>query len=155
MNLRKRGALALSALLGLAPAVLAQTAGAVPAASAAPKIVFEKYTLPNGLQVILHVDRKLPIVHVNLWYHVGSKNEKPGRTGFAHLFEHMMFQGSGNATADYFTLRRDAGRQPPGGRRQRHDQRRPHQLLRDRAVGQPRGAPVARVATVWPRCSRR
>ena len=68
-----------------------------------PRIEFEKYTLPNGIQVILHVDRKLPIVHVNQWYHVGSKNEKPGRTGFAHLFEHMMFQGSGNAKEDYFT----------------------------------------------------
>jgi zinc protease len=51
-----------------------------------PKIEFEKFSLPNGLQVILHVDRKLPIVHVNQWFHVGSKNEKPGRTGFAHLF---------------------------------------------------------------------
>jgi zinc protease len=68
-----------------------------------PKLEFEKYTLPNGLQVILHVDRKLPIVHVNQWYHVGSKNERPGRTGFAHLFEHMMFQGSANAKEDYFT----------------------------------------------------
>src|SRR5688572_21735212 len=52
-----------------------------------PEIQFEKYMLPNGLQVVLHVDRKLPIVHVNQWYHVGSKNEARGRTGFAHLFE--------------------------------------------------------------------
>ena len=59
--------------------------------------------LPNGLQLILHVDRKLPIVHVNQWFHVGSKNEKPGRTGFAHLFEHMMFQGSKNVPGEYFT----------------------------------------------------
>ena len=80
-----------------------------PAASAMPKIEFEKYTLPNGLQVILHVDRKLPIVHVNEWFHVGSKNEKPGRTGFAHLFEHMMFQGSKNATGDYFVYVEKAG----------------------------------------------
>ena len=71
-----------------------------PAAPAMPKIEFEKFTLPNGLQVILHVDRKLPIVHVNEWFHVGSKNEQPGRTGFAHLFEHMMFQGSKNATGE-------------------------------------------------------
>ncbi len=69
-----------------------------------PKIEFEKYTLPNGLQVILHVDRKLPIVHVNEWYHVGSKNERRGRTGFAHLFEHLMFQGSKNAPGEYFAL---------------------------------------------------
>ena len=64
------------------------------AAQDSPKIEFEKYTLPNGLDVILHVDRKLPIVHVNQWFHVGSKNERRGRTGFAHLFEHMMFTGS-------------------------------------------------------------
>ena len=53
-------------------------------------------TLPNGLTVILSEDHSTPIVHVQLWYHVGSKNEKPGRTGFAHLFEHMMFKGSKN-----------------------------------------------------------
>jgi zinc protease len=104
VNLRMRGALALAALLGLAPpAASGQSQAPNPAAPSAPKIEYEKYTLPNGLQVILHVDRKLPIVHVNQWYHVGSKNERPGRTGFAHLFEHMMFQGSGNAKQDYFT----------------------------------------------------
>ena len=59
-----------------------------------PEISFEKYSLPNGLEVILHVDRSLPMVTVNVWYHVGSKNEKKGRTGFAHLFEHLMFEGS-------------------------------------------------------------
>ena len=82
-----------------------------PAASQAalPKLEFEKYTLPNGLQVILHVDRKLPIVHVNQWFHVGSKNEKTGRTGFAHLFEHMMFQGSKNASGEYFVYAEKAG----------------------------------------------
>ena len=74
-----------------------------------PKVEFEKYTLPNGLQVILHVDRKLPIVHVNEWFHVGSKNEQPGRTGFAHLFEHMMFQGSKNAHGEYFDYAEKAG----------------------------------------------
>ncbi len=78
-------------------------------AAAIPKVEFEKYTLPNGLQVILHVDRKLPIVHVNQWFHVGSKNEKLGRTGFAHLFEHMMFQGSKNASKDYFVYAEKAG----------------------------------------------
>ena len=74
-----------------------------------PKLAFEKYTLANGLQVVLHVDRRLPIVHVNLWYHVGSKNERAGRTGFAHLFEHMMLQGSKNASTDYFTLMQRVG----------------------------------------------
>lgn len=74
-----------------------------------PKVEFEKYVLPNGLQVILHVDRKLPVVHVNEWVHVGSKNEKIGRTGFAHLFEHMMFQGSKNAAGEYFSYVEKAG----------------------------------------------
>jgi zinc protease len=102
------------ALLGLLPALPAQPAGAAapapaPAESQVPEIAFEKYTLPNGLQVILHVDRKLPIVHVNQWYHVGSKNEKPGRTGFAHLFEHMMFQGSKNVPGEYFSIVEELG----------------------------------------------
>src|SRR3954464_10674154 len=74
-----------------------------------PRLAFEKYTLPNGLQVILHVDRKLPMVHVNSWYHVGSKNERPGRTGFAHLFEHMMFEGSKNANVKYLAFIKKAG----------------------------------------------
>ncbi|MCI0624080.1 MAG: insulinase family protein [Acidobacteria bacterium] len=72
-------------------------------------IPFEKYRLDNGLQVILHYDPKLPVVHVNLWYHVGSKNEKPERTGFAHLFEHMMFQGSKHADGEYITYVEKAG----------------------------------------------
>ena len=59
-------------------------------------IPFEKYTLPNGLTVILSPDRSVPTVTVDVWYHVGSKNEVPGRTGFAHMFEHVMFTGSGN-----------------------------------------------------------
>jgi predicted Zn-dependent peptidase len=63
-------------------------------------ISFEEYDLANGLHVILHVDRQLPIVAINLWYHVGSKNERDGKTGFAHLFEHMMFQGSANVPAN-------------------------------------------------------
>jgi predicted Zn-dependent peptidase len=61
------------------------------------KIEYETFVLPNGLTVILHVDRGSPLVAVNLWYHVGSKDESPGRTGFAHLFEHLMFMGSKNA----------------------------------------------------------
>jgi len=68
---------------------------AAPAAKAtAPDIKYEKYTLKNGLDVILYEDHRLPLVAVNLWYHVGPANERPGRTGFAHLFEHMMFEGS-------------------------------------------------------------
>jgi zinc protease len=60
------------------------------------KLAYTMSTLPNGLKVVLHEDHSTPIVHAELWYHVGSKNEKPGRTGFAHLFEHMMFKGSKN-----------------------------------------------------------
>ena len=65
-------------------------------------IPFEQFTLPNGLRVLVHTDRKAPIVAVNLWYHVGSKNEARGRSGFAHLFEHLMFQGSENHKGEFF-----------------------------------------------------
>ncbi len=65
-------------------------------------IPFTKFVLDNGLTLIIHEDHKAPIVAVNVWYHVGSKNEKPGRTGFAHLFEHLMFNGSENFNTDYF-----------------------------------------------------
>ena len=65
-------------------------------------ISHEKLTLDNGLEVVLHEDHSLPFVAVNVWYHVGSKDEEPGRTGFAHLFEHVMFEGSKNHNRDYF-----------------------------------------------------
>jgi zinc protease len=68
-----------------------------------PKLQYELLTLPNGLTVILSEDHSTPIVHVELWYHVGSKNEKPGRTGFAHLFEHLMFKGSRNVDPEGHT----------------------------------------------------
>jgi zinc protease len=69
---------------------------------AVPKIKFEKYTLPNGLEVILHEDHSTPIITVNTWYKVGSGDEKVGRTGFAHLFEHIMFMGSQNVPVGMF-----------------------------------------------------
>src|SRR3954471_11693758 len=65
-----------------------------------PDLKVETYTLPNGLQVILHEDHTTPVVGVNLWYRVGSMNEKAGRTGFAHLFEPLMFQASHPPDAD-------------------------------------------------------
>src|SRR5213592_3965091 len=65
-----------------------------------PILNYEKYKLNNGLDVILSEEHRLPLVAVNLWYHVGPANERPGRTGFAHLFEHMMFQGSKHVTED-------------------------------------------------------
>jgi len=80
------------------------------AGSDVPSIEFEKYTLPNGLEVILSEDHRLPLVAVNLWYHVGPANEDAGRTGFAHLFEHMMFQGSKHVPGDsHFRLLEGAG----------------------------------------------
>ncbi|NLI78272.1 MAG: insulinase family protein [Candidatus Riflebacteria bacterium] len=87
----------------------AVTPGAPDGSDGLPRIPFEKFVLPNGAQVILHVDRKLPLVHVNQWFHVGSADERPGRTGFAHLFEHLMFQGSQNASGEYFTWVERAG----------------------------------------------
>jgi zinc protease len=66
-----------------------------------PELKVEKYTLPNGLQVLLHEDHTTPTVAVNIWYRVGSMNETPGRTGFAHLFEHLMFQGSQHHDDEY------------------------------------------------------
>ena len=67
-----------------------------------PDIEYDTFTLSNGLTVVVHEDRKVPMVAVNVWYHVGSKNEKVGKTGFAHLFEHLMFNGTENYNAEYF-----------------------------------------------------
>ncbi|HEX7060570.1 MAG TPA: pitrilysin family protein [Woeseiaceae bacterium] len=67
-----------------------------------PEIPYQKFVLENGLTVVIHEDHKAPIVAVNVWYHVGSKNEVPGKTGFAHLFEHLMFNGSEHYNDDYF-----------------------------------------------------
>jgi zinc protease len=87
-----------------APTALPRTAAAVH--SAEPplpdvNIPFQKYVLPNGLTLIVHEDHKAPIVAVDVWYHVGSKDERPGRTGFAHLFEHLMFNGSENHNDEF------------------------------------------------------
>ena len=74
------------------------------------RIPVESYHLPNGLHVVLSEDHTAPIVAVNLWYHVGSANERLERTGFAHLFEHMLFQGSANVEAnEHFELVQRAG----------------------------------------------
>jgi zinc protease len=88
---------ALAAVACAQPAPPASQAGA---SSDVPRLEFEKFTLGNGLDVILSEDHRLPLVAVNLWYHVGPANEEPGRTGFAHLFEHMMFQGSKHVPGD-------------------------------------------------------
>jgi zinc protease len=103
-NLRRPRAavlgLALATALGgsFAPGMAFADAGRV----ASVDIAYETFTLPNGLRVVVHTDRKAPIVAVNIWYHVGSKDEPAGRTGFAHLFEHLMFNGSENHPGEFF-----------------------------------------------------
>jgi zinc protease len=96
----------LAATAALPPGVSAQspapTSAPASAPSGVPRLQFEKTTLPNGLEVILHEDHSTPIVVVNTWYKVGSGDEKPGRTGFAHLFEHIMFMGSENVPVGQF-----------------------------------------------------
>ena len=87
LHYRLASALAAAALL---------TACGSPSTQQIPKLKYEKFTLPNGLEVIIHEDHATPIAVVDTWYHVGSGDEKPGRTGFAHLFEHVMFMGSQN-----------------------------------------------------------
>jgi len=84
-------------------AVAAVSLTPVSAAVRPPKLQYQITTLPNGLRLILSEDHSTPIVHVSVWYHVGSKNERPGRTGFAHLFEHMMFKGSKNVEPEAHT----------------------------------------------------
>lgn len=87
-----------------------QAASRAAQATSVPRLEHTTFTLKNGLKVILSQDKRLPMVAVNLWYHVGPANEIPGRTGFAHLFEHMMFQGSKHVAADtHFKLLEAAG----------------------------------------------
>ena len=106
MAVSVRRPIRLAAALLLATSVTA--AHAAPAKATAstpdipiPDIKYTKFTLKNGLTVLVHEDRKTPVVAINTWYHVGSKNEKPGKTGFAHLFEHLMFSGSDNFNKTY------------------------------------------------------
>src|SRR5881275_2534580 len=87
----------------LAAGIFSAAAQPALAASRPPKLQYEITTLPNGLTVVLSEDHSTPIVHVQIVYHVGSKNEKAGRTGFAHLFEHMMFKGSKNVEPEAHT----------------------------------------------------
>jgi zinc protease len=94
-----------TAVAGAALAALALLVAAAPLVAAVrpPKLQYDISTLPNGLTIVLEEDHSTPIVHLNLTYHVGSKNEKPGRTGFAHLFEHLMFKGSKNVEPEGHT----------------------------------------------------
>jgi zinc protease len=99
MRLSVRVAAGLALLLAAFVMLLAP----VDAAIRPPRLQYQITTLPNGLRVILSEDHSTPIVHVSVWYHVGSKNERPGRTGFAHLFEHLMFKGSKNVEPEAHT----------------------------------------------------
>ncbi|HXE77489.1 MAG TPA: insulinase family protein, partial [Rhodanobacter sp.] len=88
---------------------------AVPAAAAAtpaqaiPDIPYTRFKLPNGLTVVVHEDHKAPVVAVSIWYHIGSADEPAGKTGFAHLFEHLMFSGSENRKGTFFEPFEKAG----------------------------------------------
>lgn len=96
--------IALAMAITITPAHAQKVQAPVPVAKLIKQvnIPHEKFTLPNGLRVIVHTDRKAPVVAVSMWYDVGSKHEPKGKTGFAHLFEHLMFNGSENAPGDYF-----------------------------------------------------
>jgi len=96
-------------LVGLGSARLLEAQAPAPRAQASIEIPYQRFVLPNGLTLIVHEDHKAPTVAVNVWYHVGSKNEKPGRTGFAHLFEHLMFNGTENYDKDFFGPLEQAG----------------------------------------------
>ncbi len=100
--------LSLASLIGVAPSALSPQSPA-PQPQTRIEIPYQRFVLPNGLTLIVHEDHKAPIVAVNVWYHVGSKNEKPGRTGFAHLFEHLMFNGTENYDKDFFGPLEQAG----------------------------------------------
>jgi zinc protease len=104
-----RRLLFIALVLVLAPSLSAQLAPPK-AGSSKLDIPYTQFTLPNGLHVILHEDHTVPLITVNVWYHVGSAREKPGRTGFAHLFEHLMFMGSAHAKyGDFDQLLEAAG----------------------------------------------
>ena len=93
-------------------AALAALAVTLPARAGDPEIKFEKYKLANGLTVILSEDHRLPQVAVNIWYHVGAANQTPGKSGFAHLFEHMMFSGSKHVQPSPFAALQSIGTVP-------------------------------------------
>jgi zinc protease len=95
-------ALAVAAIVSLPANLQSQGPSSPPAGAPALNLKYEKFTLDNGLRVIVHEDRKAPVVAVSIWYHVGSRNEPQGKTGFAHLFEHLMFNGSEHYDGEWF-----------------------------------------------------
>ena len=124
MNMSRKVTALLAGIVGLtaglsglaAPANMADPSGASPSTQASlsklsesVRIPYETFTLPNGLRVLVHTDRKAPVVAVSVWYDIGSKQEPKGKTGFAHLFEHLMFNGSENADYDFFKPMQEVG----------------------------------------------
>ena len=91
-----------ASLIALCSPVFAQAPAPLAELSRAVTIPYEQFTLPNGLRVIVSTDHKAPVVAVSVWYNVGSKMEPAKKTGYAHLFEHLMFNGSENAPGDFF-----------------------------------------------------
>ena len=112
-TLRLCASMAMLAMSALSTIAVGQDGAAVapskPAALPVVDIPYQKFVLDNGLTLIVHEDHKAPVVAINVWYHVGSKDERPGRTGFAHLFEHLMFNGSENYKDDWFKVMEAAG----------------------------------------------
>ena len=102
---------------GARPSPPAAPSAATPAQpSDLPQVAFEKYTLANGLEVILHEDHRMPEIAVDVWYKFGARDEAPGRTGFAHLFEHVMFQGTKHIPEDkHFEYLQKAGESSVNG----------------------------------------
>ena len=102
--MKPAAALLMLALACVCPSPAAAQSGASMANAAPPKLelAYTQFTLPNGLTVILHEDHSVPVISTNMWYHVGSARERTGRTGFAHLFEHLMFMGSAHVKPGEF-----------------------------------------------------
>ncbi|KQM64351.1 peptidase M16 [Sphingomonas sp. Leaf17] len=108
MNL-KAFALGSAAVVAFVSPAIAQQAAPVSTLVKSVDIPYQQFTLKNGLRVVVHTDRKAPVVAVSVWYDVGSKHEPKGKTGFAHLFEHLMFNGSENAPGDFFEPLKQVG----------------------------------------------
>ena len=152
MRSTSRLALLASAIM-LAPPALAAAPQSVPIPTLVSQVTIPhtSFKLKNGLTVIVHEDHKAPVAAVSVWYNVGSKDEPAGKTGFAHLFEHLMFNGSENLPGDYFTYLQQVGATDYNGTTGTG----PHQLFRDRARRARSSARCSWKATAWATCSAR
>ena len=146
-------AAAVAAAIGSGAGVSGSTVTAQAPAESTPSkalnVPYTEFTLPNGLNVILHRDTSVPVVAVNIWYHVGSANERPGRTGFAHLFEHVMFEGSSTCQEGEF----DNWLEAAGGNNNGSTTDDRTNYYDRRAVQRARAGAVPRVAIAWATCS--